>query len=108
MENIKPDRSEHDVLYELILKYGLDLAVPVEERIIADRTVFVIGAGALVVCLAPSIDLDVVRGIATLLSELAPETCRVVFKDSGFASDVVKTNAVQILKQAGVDDVKSL
>ncbi len=75
---------------------------------LAERTVFVIGAGALVVCLADSIDLDVVRGISELLKALAPETCRVVFKDSGFANDVVKTNAVQVLKQAGVDDVKSL
>jgi adenine-specific DNA-methyltransferase len=33
---------------------------------------------------------------------------RVVFKDSGFKDDMVKTNAVQILRQAGMDDVKSL
>ncbi len=33
---------------------------------------------------------------------------RVVFKDLGFAGDVAKTNASQILRQAGVDDVKSL
>jgi adenine-specific DNA-methyltransferase len=50
----------------------------------------------------------VVRGIAELKAELKPEVMRVVFKDSGFENDVVKTNTVQILKQAGVDDVKSL
>jgi adenine-specific DNA-methyltransferase len=33
---------------------------------------------------------------------------RVVFRDSGFADDVVKVNAVQILKQAGIDDVRSV
>jgi len=108
VENIKPDRSEADVLYELLLKYGLDLAVPIEERNIEGKAVYIIGAGALVVCLAKQIRLEVVEGIAALKNELKPEVMRVVFKDSGFKDDVVKTNAVQILCQAGIDDVKSL
>ena len=108
VENIKPDRSETDVLYELLLKYGLDLAVPIEERNIEGKAVYIIGAGALVVCLAKQIRLEVVEDIAALKDELKPEVMRVVFKDSGFKDDVVKTNAVQILRQAGVDDVKSL
>ncbi len=108
VENIKLDRTEADVLYELLLKYGLDLAVPIEEREIAGKTVYIIGAGALIVCLAKEIGLDVVEGIAAMKEELKPEVMRVVFKDSGFADDVVKTNAVQILRQAGIEDVKSL
>jgi len=108
VENIKPDRSEADVLYELLLKYGLDLAVPIEERKIDGKLVYIIEAGALIVCLADKISLDVVEGIAALKEELKPEVMRVVFKDSGFADDVVKTNAVQILRQAGIEDVKSL
>lgn len=107
-ENIKPDRTEADILYELLLKYGLDLTVPIEEREIEGKTVYIIGAGALIVCLAKDITLDVVEGIATLKDELKPEVMRVVFKDSGFADDVVKTNTVQILRQAGIADVKSL
>jgi len=108
VENIKNDRSEADVLYELLLKYGLDLAVPIEERKIEGKTVYIIGVGALVVCLSRQISLQVVDGIAALKDELKPEVMRVVFKDLGFADDVVKTNAVQILRQAGIDDVKSL
>jgi adenine-specific DNA-methyltransferase len=108
VENIKPDRTEADVLYELLLKYGLDLAVPVEERLIAGKAVYSIGAGALIVCLAKEIGLDTVEGIAALKEELKPEVIRVVFKDASFADDVVKTNAVQILRQAGIEDVKSL
>jgi len=108
VENIKPERSEADVLYELLLKYGLDLAVPIEERQIDGKTVYIIGAGALVVCLANKISLQVVEGIAALKDELKPEIMRVVFKDAGFADDVVKTNAVQILRQADIEDVKSL
>ncbi|WP_440997536.1 site-specific DNA-methyltransferase [Arhodomonas sp. SL1] len=108
IDNIKPDRSKQDVLHELLLKYGLELAVPIEERVIAGRTVYLIGAGALIVCLADKVDLDVVNGIAALNDELTPEVMRVVFKDVGFADDVVKTNTVQILRQAGIEDVKSL
>lgn len=108
IENIKPDRTLDDVLYELLVKFGLDLTTPVEERTIRDSRVFIVGSGALVACLGESIDLDLVRGIAALKEELKPEVMRVVFKDSGFQNDVVKTNAVQILNQAGIDDVKSL
>jgi adenine-specific DNA-methyltransferase len=103
-ENIKSDRSEQDVLYELLLKYGLNLCVPIEERTIAGKTVFSVGAGALMVCLDKKITLDVVEGIAKLKDELKPEVMRVVFRDSGFKDDVVKTNAVQILKQVGLSD----
>jgi adenine-specific DNA-methyltransferase len=108
VENIKPDRSEADVLYELLLKYGLDLAVPIEERKLSGKTVYIIGAGALIVCLADEVKLDVVEGIAKLKDELQPEIMRVAFKDAGFKDDVVKTNAVQILRQASIEDVKSL
>jgi len=108
ISNIKPDRKEEDVLFEILLKYGLDLTLPITEHTIAGKKVFVIGMGALIVCLADSISLDVVEGIAQLKDELKPEITRVVFKDSGFKDDVVKTNAVQILKQAGIVDVRSL
>ena len=108
ISNIKPDRREEDVLYEILLKYGLDLTLPISERTIAGQKVFDIGMGALIICLADAISLDVVEGIAKLKEELNPEIMRVVFKDSGFKDDVVKTNAVQILKQAGIVDVRSL
>jgi len=108
IDNIKADRSEDDVLYELLFKYGLDLAIPAEVRTIEGRKVTVIGAGALVVCLADDVSLEVVSGIAALKAELSPEVMRVVFLDSGFKDDVAKTNAAQILKQACIDDVKSL
>ncbi|MCX6644991.1 MAG: site-specific DNA-methyltransferase [bacterium] len=108
VENIKLERKKEDVLYELLLKYGLDLAVPIQERKIAGKTVYIIGAGALIVCLDDKITLDTVEGIAKLRDELKPEVMRVVFKDSGFKDDVVKTNTVQILRHAGIEDVRSL
>ena len=108
ISNIKTDRREEDVLFEILLKYGLDLTLPITEHAIAGQKVFDIGMGALIICLADAISLEVVEGITKLKDELNPEIMRVVFKDSGFKDDVVKTNAVQILKQANILDVRSL
>ncbi|QHS15430.1 site-specific DNA-methyltransferase [Shewanella sp. Arc9-LZ] len=112
-ESIKDGRSSEDVLYEIFLKYGYDLTTPVETETVNDsfgkeRQVFVVGAGALIVCLDDDITAEVVEGIAKLKEELDPETTQVVFKDAGFADSNVKTNAIQILKQAGINDVKSI
>lgn len=108
IESIKSDRSAEDVLYEILLKYGIELTVPVETEIVEGTKVFVVGAGALIVCLDDAITSEVVEGITKLKEELDPEITQVVFKDGGFADSNVKTNAIQILKQAGIDDVKSI
>jgi adenine-specific DNA-methyltransferase len=107
-ESIKSDRSNEDVLYEIFLKYGYDLTTPVDTETVNGKQVFVVGAGALIVCLDNEITGEVVEGIAKLKEELDPEITQVVFKDAGFADSNVKTNAIQILKQAGIDDVKSI
>lgn len=107
-KSIKEGRSSEDVLYEIILKYGYDLTTPVETKTINGKTVFVVGAGALIVCLDDEISTETVEGIANLKAELDPETTQIVFKDEGFTDDRVKTNAIQILKQAGIEDVKSI
>ncbi|HDY7739896.1 TPA: site-specific DNA-methyltransferase [Vibrio vulnificus] len=107
-ESIKIDRTTEDVLYEILLKYGIELTVPVEQQTVNNKQVYVVGEGALLVCLDDNITSEVVEGIAELKHELDPETTQVVFKDAGFADSVVKTNAIQILKQAGIDDVKSI
>lgn len=107
-ESIKENRSNEDVLYEIFLKYGYDLTTLVETETVNGKEVFVVGAGALIVCLDDGITSEVVEGIAKLKDKLDPEITQVVFKDAGFADSNVKTNAIQILKQAGVDDVKSI
>lgn len=105
---IKQDRSSDDIVFELLLKYGLDLTVPIETRMIAGKKVYSIGLGALVVCLDNEVPMETVNGIGALKEELKPEIMRVVFKDSGFKDDVVKTNALQTLKRFGIEDIKSL
>lgn len=108
VENIKEGRTEEDILYEVLLKYGIDLNMPIEEHDIKGKKVFDIGFGAIIACLDGNITLDVVEGIGKLKEELNPDTCRVVFMDNGFSNDSVKTNAVQILKRYNIEDVKSI
>lgn len=106
-ENIKTDRTEEDVLFEILLKYGLDLTLPIEEKTMEGKKVFNVGFGALFICLANGITNKVAEGIGAWKQELNPATCRVIFKDSGF-SDVEKANAVQTLKRFGINEVKSI
>jgi len=106
-DNIKADRTEEDVLFEILLKYGLDLTLPIEEKIIEGKKVFNVGLGALFICLASGITSKVAEGIGAWKAAINPETCRVIFKDSGF-TDVEKTNSVQTLKRFGIHEIKSI
>jgi adenine-specific DNA-methyltransferase len=108
IDNIKPERSTEDILYEILLKYGLDLTLEIKEHNILGTKLFNIGFGALIICLEKNISLELIEEIVKLKAEYQPETMRVVFQDSCFTDCVMKTNAVQILQQAGITDVKSL
>ena len=113
VEHLKTDRTEADILYEVLLKLGLDLCVPMEKRSIAGKDVHAIGGGVLLACLAEKITRDEVEPLAQGIVErhkaLAPagdSTC--VFRDSAFADDVAKTNLAAILQQHGLVNVRSL
>jgi adenine-specific DNA-methyltransferase len=113
VEHLEPDRSEDDILTELLLKLGLDLCVPVETRTIASKTVHSVGGGVLLVCLASSVSAKQVEplalGIAAWHKELAPAgESQAVFRDAAFADDVAKTNLTAILAQHGLTNVRSL
>ncbi|WP_127754359.1 site-specific DNA-methyltransferase [Devosia sp. 1566] len=112
-EHLVQGRTEQDVLYELLLKLGLDLCVPIEQKEIAGKSVHSIGGGTLIVCLGDGLTGHVVEalanGIVAWRKALAPAVdTRVVFKDSSFADDVAKTNMAAILNQNGILDVRSL
>ncbi|KYN78944.1 DNA methylase N-4 [Clostridium sporogenes] len=104
VDNFVEGRTEEDVVYEIMLKYGIDLTYPIEVREISGKKVFSIGFGALIICLDNEITLDVVNGIVDLKNELNPETTRIVFKDNGFKMDSVKTNAIEILKRNNINE----
>jgi adenine-specific DNA-methyltransferase len=118
IEHLKTDRTEQDILFELLLKLGLDLCVPIETKKIEGSAkqfhdLHSIGAGSLLVCLSQSIPQVDVEPLALALvawhQELKPAgDTTVVFRDSAVADDVAKTNITAILQQNGLETVRSL
>ena len=113
MQHLQADRTDNDVLYELLLKLGLDLCVPIEVRTIAGKTVHSIGAGVLMACLDANIGVAqaeaLALGMAAWHKELAPAgDSTAVFRDSAFENDVAKSNLAAILEQHGIKQVRSL
>ena len=118
IDHLKTDRTEQDILFELLLKLGLDLCVPIETKRVTGTAkqaheVHSIGGGSLLVCLSPAITQADVEPLALALvawhEQLTPagETT-VVLRDSAFADDVAKTNLTAILQQHGLETVRSL
>ncbi len=108
VDNYVEGRTELDVVYEIMIKYGLDLTYPVDEFIIADKKVYSVGFGMLMICLDDDITTDVAKGIIEKVNELSPESKRVVFKDNGFETDSNKTNIKEILKSGGIEEFITL
>ena len=113
IDHIKPNRSQDDILYELLLKLGLDLCVPIETRTIAGKAVHSIGTRTLIACLDEHIDREEVDSLALCIAEWHNQLesegdTTVIFRDSAFEDDVAKTNMAAILEQHGLGNVRSL
>ena len=113
LEHIEPGRSNDDLLYEILIKLGLDLCVPIENREISSKTVHSVGGGALIACLDEYISVDDVEplalGIVAWREEQATAgATTAVFRDSAFENDVAKSNMAAILEQHGIKQVRSL
>ncbi|MBR3623351.1 MAG: hypothetical protein IKN43_08400, partial [Selenomonadaceae bacterium] len=104
VDNFMPGRSELDVVYEILLKMGLPLTLTIEEKVFNGETIYIIGGGALMICLGENITLPIADEIAKLHKEYDSELWQVVFRDTGFASDMDKTNIKETLKTAGLDE----
>lgn len=103
VDNIKPDRKPEDLLFQVLLDWGVDLSLPITKRIIQGKTVFFVDGNALVACFDNGITEELVKELA------GGNPLRVVFRDNGFVSDSVKINAEQIFKQMSPGtDVKSI
>jgi adenine-specific DNA-methyltransferase len=103
-DNLVSGRDKLDLVYEIMLKYGLDLIVPIEEFKVIEKKIYSIGFGSLLVCLDENITKEIAIPLIELKNELSPETSRVVFKDNGFASDSDKTNIKETLKTNNFDE----
>ena len=100
-EVFKTDRSKEDVLYEIMLKYGV-FDMPVSEIDVNGKTMYRVGKRYMIVCLEDSINSEDIKAIA----QLQPKT--VIFNEAGFKDDNDKINAEYNLQKAGVEDVKCI
>lgn len=111
VENVKEDRTEEDLLFQVMLDWGVDLTLPIHRETIANKTVFFVAAppdnthGALVACFDKDGGID-----EAFIKQLAAyNPLRLVFRDAGFASDAAKINVGQLLKQLSpTTDVKTI
>ena len=105
VDNVKEGRTEEDLLFQVMLDWGVDLTLPIHRKIIDGKTVFFVAENALVACFDK--DGNITESIVKQLAGYKP--IRLVFRDAGFASDSTKINVEQVLKQLSpTTDVKSI
>lgn len=103
VDHVLSDRTQQDILFEILLKSGFALTTPIETLNLAEKQVFSIAGGELLVCLEPVLTLEVIRAMAAFKPQ------RVVCLDAGFAgNDQLKANAVQLFNTQGVTNFKTV
>ena len=103
VDNVKPDRTAEDLLFQVLVDWGVDLTLPIRRETVQGKTVFFVDDNALVACFDTGITEDLVKELA------GHEPLRVVFRDNGFVSDAVKINVEQIFRQLSpTTDVKTI
>ncbi|WP_301584996.1 site-specific DNA-methyltransferase [Halomonas alkaliantarctica] len=95
--NIRPDRTPEDLLFQVLLDWGVDLSLPIAQKDIAGKTVYFVDGSDKHMALAACFDLDIDEAFVKQLAEYEP--LRAVFRDAGFANDSVKINVEQIFAQ---------
>ncbi|WP_305420332.1 site-specific DNA-methyltransferase [Photobacterium leiognathi] len=105
IDNVKEDRTEEDLLFQVMLDWGVDLTLPIRRETIDGNTVFFVADNALVACFDKS--GKITESFVKQLAQFEP--MRLVFRDAGFASDSTKINVEQVLKQLSpTTEVKSI
>lgn len=94
VENIKPDRTPEDLLFQVMLDWGVDLSLPINKQSIQGKDVFFVDGNVLAACFDASGSID-----EAFVKELAKhQPLRVVFRDAGYKNSAVKINVEQIFK----------
>jgi len=102
-DGLKPDRTAEDLLFQVLLDWGLELTMAIATETIDGREIFVVEDGVLIACFAENVSPVVVREIA----HRGP--LRAVFRDSGFATDSDRINAEQVFVELSpTTDVKAI
>jgi adenine-specific DNA-methyltransferase len=92
VNNVKDDRSDEDLLFQILLDWGVDLTLPIKPEKIKGKTVHFVDTNALAACFEPGIDEEFIKELAKR------KPLRVVFRDTGYGNDATKINVEQIFK----------
>ena len=101
-ENVKPDRTPEDLLFQVMLELGILLSSKIEELDIDGKKVFSVENGYLLACFDTAVTDEVVTAIAK------KRPCYAVFRDSGMADDSVMANFEQIFATYSLDTVRKV
>ena len=103
VDNVKEDRTPEDLLFQVLVDWGVDLTLPIRRETVQGKTVFFVDENALVACFDKGVTEDLVKELA------GHEPLRVVFRDNGFVSDAGKINVEQVFRQLSpTTEVRSL
>ena len=103
VDNVKEGRTAEDLLFQVLVDWGVDLTLPIRRETVQDKTVFFVDDNALVACFDTGITEELVKELA------GHQPLRVVFRDNGFVSDAVKINVEQVFRQLSpTTEIKSI
>ncbi|EHM3054527.1 site-specific DNA-methyltransferase [Enterococcus faecium] len=102
-DNLVPGSTEDDLVYEIMLKQGLGLTLPIEKFVVSDANIYKIAFGSLFIVLGENITSDAAKKIVEFIKDEELENVVVVLQDTGFANDSEKLNSIEILNAGGVD-----
>ena len=97
VSNVKEDRTSEDLLFQVLLDWGVDLTLPIKVETIENKEVYFVDEDTLAACFEDDLNEELVKELA------ARKVMRVVFKESGFVSDELKINIDQIFAQLSPD-----
>ena len=92
LDRVKPERSDEDIIFEMMLKWGLELTYPIEKTEIGGYPCYSVAGDALICCMSEGLTVQVIQEIADM------EPDRVLMLDS-ILDDTLKLNALQIFKR---------
>ncbi len=91
-EHIKPDRTAEDLLFQVLVDWGVDLALPITEETLDGKSVFFVDENALAACFDAGLSEETIKAIAARMP------MRAVFRDEGYGDDSSRINVEQLFK----------
>ncbi|HDJ3496583.1 TPA: site-specific DNA-methyltransferase [Staphylococcus aureus] len=102
-DNLEPGSREDDLVYEIMLKQGLELTLPISKFVVGDANIYKVAFGSLFIVLGKNIIIDVAKKIVEFIQDEELENVTIVLQDTGFENDSEKLNSIEILNNGGVD-----